>query len=608
MAAPAFEEWLQSERARLAELAVDALRRLVDRHVKAGRVEAATHAATRLLAFDSLQEEVHRTLMRLHVRQGRRAAALRQYQTCVAVLQKELGVEPEARTKRLYLEILQHTAAPGARRPSAPARSCARPPPTRRSSAASGADAAPLAPRRDMARGRPGPLRHRRGRRRQEPAPRGDHLAMAGARGTRTLLGRACETEQILPFQPWVDALRAGHALSTIREAPAASSPARSELTRLFPELSAGEAPPAITREGHLRLFESLEAVLGELARSEPVLVILEDLHWADEMSVRLFAFVGRRLVARPIMLVASARDEDFAEVPILTRLVGELAALSHVEHIALGGLSASATATLVRALARAGSTATRLAETVDRVWALSEGNPFVIVETMRALREGRLPDAGGIELPRRVREMIAARLARLSARAQELARVAAVFTREFEFPVLQRAGGLSRRATAEAVEELVRRRILDAVGERFDFTHARLRQAVYQALLAPRQGALHAAIGEAMESVHAGRLDEIYDSLAYHFSRADEPGRALTYLVQLADKAARSYALDEAVRVLHDALAATERLPPEEGDRHRLDVVYRLAHVLALLGRSVEARDVLLRHEPSSPARRARL
>ncbi len=601
VAAPAFEAWLESERARLAELALDALRRLVDRHVKAGRVEAATHAATRLLALDPLQEEVHRTLMRLHVRQGRRAAALRQYQACVTVLQKELGVEPEAPTKQLYLAILQSAAspAPGARRP------------------------APLAPGRATPPAADAPLVGRqteltRLRQRLQAAWRGtgqvilvtgeagigksrlveELAAAATARGTRVLVGRAFETEQILPFRPWVDALRGGQALREMREAPAVSSSRRSELARLFPELGSGDAPPPITREGHLRLFESLDAVLAELARSQPVLVLLEDLQWADEMSMRLFAFVARRLVERPILLVASARDEDLAEAPTLTRLVDELAALPHVDHVALGALSASATATLVRALARVGSHATGLADTVDRVWALSEGNPFVIVETMRALREGRLPDGAGVELPRRVREMIAARLGRLSPRAQELARLASVFTREVEYPVLQRAAGLSRRETAEAVEELVRRRILDAVGERFDFTHARLRQAVYQSLLAPRRQAMHAAIGEAVEAVYAGRLDEMYDRLAHHFSGADEPGRALTYLVQLADKVARSYALEEAVRLLHDALAASERLPPDGGRGRALDVVYRLAHVLPMLGRSTEARDLLLRHE----------
>jgi DNA-binding SARP family transcriptional activator len=597
--APSFEEWLESERARLAELALEALRRLVDRHIKAARVDAAIQAATRLLALDPLQEEIHRTLMRLHARQGRRAAALRQYQTCVGVLQKELGVEPDASTRRLYLEILQRTSpAPGGgRRPAPPA---------------PGRDTTPAADAPMV--GRDGELA--RLRQRLSAAWRGEgqvvlvageagvgksrliaELASAAtARGTLMLVGHAYETEQILPFRPWVDALRAGHALSAVREL-AASSPRRAELARLFPLLAGGEAPPPITREGHLRLFESLDAVLGTLARDQPLLVVLEDLQWADEMSLRLLAFVARRLHERPVLLVASTRDEDLAEAPALAGLVAELNILAHVDHIVLGALSASATATLVRALSRAGSHAARLADVVNRVWSLSEGNPFVIVETMRALRDGRLP-AAGVELPRRVRELIAARLARLGSRAQQLARVASAFTREFEFPVLQRAAGLSRRETAEAVEELVRRRVLDAVGERFDFTHVRLRQAVYQALVAPHRQALHAAIGEAVEVVYAGRLEDMYERLVYHFSSADDPGRAVRYLIHLADKVARSYALEEAVRLLHDGLAATERLPAETQSCPRLDIVYRLAHVLAMLGRPTEARDLLLRHE----------
>jgi tetratricopeptide (TPR) repeat protein len=155
-----------------------------------------------------------------------------------------------------------------------------------------------------------------------------------------------------------------------------------------------------------------------------------------------------------------------------------------------------------------------------------------------------------------------------------------------------------SRRETAEAVEELVRHRLLATSGERFDFTHARLRQAVYGALLAPRRQALHAAVGEALESVHADRLDAHYDLLAHHFSRADEPGRALTYLVHLADQAGRSYALEEAVRVLRDALVLTDRLPIEERGGRRLEVVFRLASALGNLGRPVEGRDLLLQHE----------
>jgi hypothetical protein len=435
--------------------------------------------------------------MRLYVRQGRRAAALRQYQTCVAILQKELGVEPEPETKRLYLGILERAApATGATRGAALATGRAAPPATDAPLVGRQVELTRLRRRLDAARRGAGQVILVTGEAGVGKSRLLEEMTSAAvARGTRLLGGRAWETEQILPFQPWVDAFRAGRALDAMRE-PAG----RAELARLFPELGAGAVLPLIAQEGHQRLFESLDAVLADLCRVEPAVVVLEDLHWADEMSLRLFAFVARRLVDRPLLLVLSSRDEDLAETPALARLVDELTPLSHVEHVALGALSAPATATLVRALARAGSQAGRLAEIVGHAWDLSEGNPFVIVETMRALRDGRLPDGGGVELPRRVREMIAARIGRLSPRAQELARVASVFTREFEFPVLQRAAALARRETAEAVEELVRRRIFDAVGERFDFTHSRLRHAVYQGLLAPRQQALHAAIGEAVE------------------------------------------------------------------------------------------------------------
>jgi DNA-binding SARP family transcriptional activator len=589
-----FDEWLQSERARLHELAVEALRRVVARHDKSGRPDEAIHAATRLIGLDPLQEDVHRTLMRLHARQGRRAAALRQYQTCVAFLQKELGAEPEPDTKRLYLEILQRpdaksgrSARPGATVPSRPARAASDTPLIGRDT-----ELTQLRQRlREAWRGR-GHVVLLRGEPGIGKSRIVDELtASATAAGTRVVVGHAYESGQILPFRPWVDALRTGRVVAQIAEGSVGSRTARGELARLFPELAGGAAPPAITAESHLRLFETIDSLIAELARQAPLLLVLEDLQWADDLSLRLLVFVTRHLADRSVLIVGTFREGE--EPASLQRATHELTALAHVETLAVAGLSQTSTAALVRALARVGSHDGALVEVIAKVWTLSEGSPFVIVETIRALREGRVPDAG-VELPRRVRDMIATRLGGVSAGAQELARVASVFTREFQFPVLQRAAGLGRRETAEAIEELVRRRIFDAVGERFDFTHVRLRHVVYEALLAPRRQALHLAVGEALESVYADRLDEVYDGLVYHFSRADEPARALTYLVHLADKVARRYALAEAVTVLRDALPYTDRLPPPQRDHRRLDVVYRLAHVLCLLARSAEARDLL--------------
>jgi DNA-binding SARP family transcriptional activator len=119
---PAFETWLVGERERLRELALGSLRRLLEQQARAGASEGGIRTALRLVALDATQEVAHRALMRLYVQQGRRAAALRQYQTCVAVLRRELGTEPEVETRQLYQEIVRRRDEP-ARARATPAKS-----------------------------------------------------------------------------------------------------------------------------------------------------------------------------------------------------------------------------------------------------------------------------------------------------------------------------------------------------------------------------------------------------------------------------------------------------------------------------------------------------
>jgi DNA-binding SARP family transcriptional activator len=228
--APAFEDWLAGERARLHELALDVLRRLAGTQVRSRRIEQATQTAARIVALDPLQEDTHRLLMRLYVQQGRRPAALRQYQACVGALQKELGVEPEPETRRLYLEILQRTAPADAR-----AARAGRPASTSAPRVAPMTSDSPLVGRADEL----GRLRQRlraawRGQGQMvlitgEPGIGKTRLveelgAVASAQGARVLMGRGHETEQILPFRPWIDALRSGRALEAAGAASGAPS------------------------------------------------------------------------------------------------------------------------------------------------------------------------------------------------------------------------------------------------------------------------------------------------------------------------------------------------------------------------------------------------
>src|SRR5437867_9022043 len=251
-----FAEWLTSERERLRELALQAFANLLAHQSKAGQTQRAIQTAVRLLAIDASQEVVHRALMRLYARQGRRGAALKQYQVCVAALQRELGTEPEPETKQLYQEILQ-------RRASEPLKFAAPEPTHRRESRRPSPESsselitpdAPLIGREvELAR-----LREA-----LEKASRGDGqvvaitgeagigkssllmalAAEAEARRVRILLGRSYQTEQVLAFGPWVDALRSGHVVAEVEVFGGLAPLWRAELARLLPQLHV-EGEPA---------------------------------------------------------------------------------------------------------------------------------------------------------------------------------------------------------------------------------------------------------------------------------------------------------------------------------------------------------------------------
>jgi DNA-binding SARP family transcriptional activator len=591
----AFDEWLVPERERFREMATDLLRRLLALHEAARRDDLAVRTALRLLALDPLEEPVHRTLMALHARQHRRGAALRQYQLCLTVLRQELGVEPEPETKRLYQEILTGS---GSERPE-PRGAPRHPPRDPRA-----ADTVLVGRAEEMARLEALLDRAWRAGARalviRGPAGIGktrlieELAATAIRRGGRALVGRSWETEQILPLQPWIDAIRSGDGGTTAAALATLGTATRRRLARLFPDLDEPAADSTAMSEEPGRLFEAVADLVGAVARRQPIVLGLDDFQWADELSIRLFSFAGRRLGDHPVLLVAGIRDEDTADASLLGPALRELAATGRLDEVALGPLGADDTQRLVRGVGRLRGG--QAAETARRVWALSAGNPFVVVETVRALLETDAT-AADVELPRSVRDFIAGRLARLGTDARRLVDVAAVIGREFEFGLLQRAAGLSKRRTAGGVEELVRRRVFASTGEGFEFDHDRIREVAAAQLLPAVARQLHAAVGDALEAGSGDRRLEVSDRLAAHYVHAGMAGKAITYLALLADTARQRYALDEALRAIDQAIGITEALPPQERDRRRLELAISKAWFLSVLGRVREILDLLLPH-----------
>ena len=401
---PPFEEWLLAERERLRELALEALARLLAHQAKSQATERAIQTALRLLALDPLQESAHRTLMRLYARQGRRSAALKQYQVCVGVLRRELGAEPEPETRRLYQDILQQRVSESAEPEARLTRT------TLRTRPAGPVGDGPLIGREgELAQLRRALDEVRSGVGRvfvivgEAGVGKSSLVTVAGAdareQGARLLLGRCYESQQVLPFGPWVDALRGGGVSQEAETLQGLAPVWRAELSRLLPEVGAPDLPAP--SDDLLRLFESVAQLVERLIIQGPLALVLEDLHWADEMSLRLFAFVARRTRTAPVLIAATAREEELASAPVLQRVLDEVATEPHFVRMSLSPLSRGDTAALVRSLARRGSDEALVARLSERLWAASEGNPFIIVETMRAFDEGAVTEtAASLPLP----------------------------------------------------------------------------------------------------------------------------------------------------------------------------------------------------------------
>ncbi len=587
---PPFEEWLLPERERLRELALEALARLLAYQSKGQATERAIQTAIRLLALDPLQEPAHRTLMRLYARQGRRSAALKQYQVCVGVLRRELGAEPEPETRRLYQDILQQRGRESVEPEVRPTRAA------RRTRQVEPVGEGPLVGREqelqqlrralDEVRGGLGRVVVIVG---EAGVGKSRLVTVVGAdareQGARMLLGRCYESQQILPFGPWVDALRGGGVSREIDILQDLAPVWRAELSRLLPEVGAPGLPAP--SDDLLRLFESVAQLVERLTTEDSLTLVLEDLHWADEMSLRLFAFVARRMRTVPALIVATAREEELASVPGLQGVLDEVASEPRFVRLALSPLSRGDTIALVRSLARRGSDETLIARLSERLWAASRGNPFIIVETMRALEEGTATDAApSLPLPERVRHVIAGRLDRLSPHGQQLAAVAAVIGREFEFPVLQIAAGLGVRDAAEGVEELVRRRVVHGIGERFDFTHERVREVVRDRLLTVNRKLLHGQVARALQEVYAENLEPHYAALGLHYGESETWGKAATYLRRAGIQAAARSAHSEAEAFFMQALGALRHLPATvETIEMTIDIRLDLRNALIPLG-----------------------
>ncbi|MGD9403508.1 MAG: AAA family ATPase [Anaerolineae bacterium] len=591
-----FDDWIISERYRLELLFLDTLARLMWWQETVGEHHAALATALNLLERDPLREDAHRLTMRVYCHLGQRNAALEQYHRCREIVFEELGAEPMAETTELYQAILDGRFEVGPPPASAPVLVQAK--------VAEGRNPLDLTtPTRLVGRELELSLLHRcwQGARDGE----GGLMLISGEagvgktrlleefanrlrwQGARVLWGRCYEFERVLPYQPVAEALRTLVPLLTPDELAGFPTWTLGQVARLVPEMSEKcpelEIPPAESLERErARLFEGVTRFTADLARHGPLLVVLEDLHWASESTLQMLHYLTRHLAAHSVLIVGTFRPGALTPQHHLTTLQHELLRDGVVTPLSLKDLSAEVVETLVLEMSGAGSAVMPLA---SRLYEETEGNPFYLMETVKALfekgtiqlREGAWHgdfariSRGEIPLPTGVAEAIQARARRLGDDAQEVLRLAAVLGREFEFDLLNVTWDRSEEMTLEALDDLLRARLIEEgsgpLERDYAFTHHKIQEAVYSGTPLRRRQHLHTRIGHAMEKIYAPDLEGMAGELAFHFDQARQADKTLTekaihYLRLAGEHAKRVSANEEAIVHLDKAVMLLQSLP----------------------------------------------
>jgi DNA-binding CsgD family transcriptional regulator len=412
--------------------------------------------------------------------------------------------------------------------------------------------------------------------------------AQARARGALVLWGRCWEGQGAPAFWPWVQVVRAYVQTADPAALRHEMGAGAADIAQLVPTLrehlpDLPTPPPTEPEAARFRLFDSLTGFLRAAAARRPLLLVLDDLHWADVPSLALLRFLGRELEDSGLLVVGCYRHTEVDRGHPLLGTLADLTRGQHHRRLLLGGLDQPEVASFVALVAGAAPSA----ELAVAVHQQTDGNPFFVTEVVRLLAsQGRLHQGGGLVLadglPEGVKAVVTERLDRLSDGCRRVLEVAAVLGREFELRVLQPASGLDPGRLLGLLEEAEAARIIAAVPGglgRWRFAHALVREVLYESLPAARRMRLHGRVGEALEAVYAADPGPHLAALAHHYLAAVPGGhvaRAVRAATLAGGRALELLAWEEAAGLFERALAALE-LAEQPDQRERCQLLLAL-------------------------------
>ena len=362
-------------------------------------------------------------------------------------------------------------------------------------------------------------------------------LALHGEeRGALVLWGRCHEEAGAPPYWPWVQIFRGALGAADARALLDDLGIGASDMADILPEIRdlAPCLEPSASLEdaaqARFRMFEAIRQFIAGLNRDRTVLLVLDDLHWADTPSLRLLEFLAPELADSRLLLVGTYRANELSRQHPLSDALGGLARVPHATRIHLAGLTAEEVHEFIAA-----ATGTRPpAWLASSLHSQTEGNPLFLREIVRFLEQqgvfsaplSALPPA--IRIPEGVKEVIGRRLNLLSAACNELLALASVIGRDFALDLLQQVTGrLGDDSLLDALDEGVAAHVIEETTEgHYQFTHNLIRMTLYDELRTARRRSLHRAVGKAIEALHRADVDAFLPELARHFHVAGDIDR----------------------------------------------------------------------------------
>ena len=398
--------------------------------------------------------------------------------------------------------------------------------------------------------------------------------------GATVLFGR-CYEENVVPYQPFVEAIE--HYLRQGDPSEVRADLVRSGtlLARIVPDIALRfpDLPEPVRAEPDTErylMFEAVDALLTGIAKRSPLLLVLDDLHWADRPTLALLGHVARHAEASPLVMLGTYREGDVVGDHPMRQITADLRHDGLLEKVALGGLTEPEVGELIEAT----STIEPRPGFVSSVRRETEGNPFFVQEICSHVGEtGATAGVFTLEalgVPEGVKQVIGQRIARLPDGTERLLTIAALMGREFDLDLLVDVAGDDEDSVLDALERACTARLIDEVSGaigRYSFVHALTRDALYDSLGATRRARLHRRVADAIESRYADDLEDHYGALAFHYAAAgtDLP-KAVEYSGLAGEQALGRLAHEDAAKQFERGLALLA-----EQDRARCDLLLGL-------------------------------